>query len=165
VIGWSLSNPAIGPGGAIQIPKTITVTKVEGFCIGGASVGLNIEERTAVESAGTDVLTADLSVDLNGASTTSFANAGIAAGNWLYLDISGVTGATGPVTEVNVSLTYTQLGTAGPTGATGDTGAQGDSGDAASIGGYDVSIVNPTGGDILVFLAAPTGPGWFNRQP
>lgn len=78
-----------------RIPWNATVTRV-GSVTDTGTLTFNVEERSTIGSAGTDVLTSDQVADATGEeATSSFANASLAAGNWLFLSISGASGTPG----------------------------------------------------------------------
>jgi hypothetical protein len=88
--------------------------------------------------------------------------------------VTGPTGAaaTGPTGAGGAASVVT-----GPTGnpsvVTGPTGVGGEASlvtgptgpGTTTLGGLAVTIASPQAGDILVYVGAPTGPGWFNQQP
>jgi len=68
-------------------------------------VTFNIEERSTIGSPGTDILTTDQVAITTGASQTgSFNDDSLAAGNWLYIDISAISGTPA---QVVITLTTT----------------------------------------------------------
>lgn len=76
--------------------NAITITRVWCFTRGATSTAtIQIDEETeaGIESAGTDVMTAQLVCDTNGQATTTFTNAGIAANSMINLDIDAVANA------------------------------------------------------------------------
>ena len=86
-------------------PYAITVTKVSGAAFGGTSLTFNLEQRTNVNTAGgTDIMTADLAADADGASTTSFNDATVPADRHIVLVASAINGT---VTAVTVTISYT----------------------------------------------------------
>jgi hypothetical protein len=77
-----------------RIPFACTVTRV-GSVTDTGTVTFNVEERTVIGTTGTDILSADQVADATGEEvTSSFGNSALAAGNWLFLDITSV--ATSP---------------------------------------------------------------------
>jgi hypothetical protein len=95
---WILSNVAIGgkPGAFLSVDKTVIL--IIGGALGG-TVDFNVEMRSTWNAAGTDLMAADLTVDDVTEFQNVFAgpNPGAAGlGQWLWLDISNV---TGPVTD------------------------------------------------------------------
>lgn len=104
VLGMTISSPAVGGIGWIRLKEGLTATRVDAYVIGGTSCTFNIEERTAPNSAGTNILTSDLAADADGASSTTFSNSGLAADNWLYIDISA---ASGTVSQIAITLSCT----------------------------------------------------------
>ncbi len=89
---WAIPNPAVGGYPGLEVPVPWTVTRVHAYVVGGTSAAFNIEERPTIGSAGDNILTSDLTALPAGAYSTDFANAALAAGNTLWVDVSGVTG-------------------------------------------------------------------------
>jgi len=99
----TILSPEVGTYCQIRIPLACTVIGVYGNTVGGTSCTLNIEERSSLGDAGTNILSSDMVADANGESVTSgFNNSSLAAGNHLTFDVSAVSGA---VSEVNISVT------------------------------------------------------------
>lgn len=103
---WTIPTPAVQGYGGPKIPVNCTVTEIFGYTQGGTDCDYNIEERTACNSAGTDIMTTDQTADANGTSTTSFANAAQAKDNFWWLDVSQITDA-GDYLCVTLVYTYT----------------------------------------------------------
>ena len=72
-----------------KVGTAVTLTEVSGWCQGGTTT-IMVDERAATtpKTAGTDILSSGLAIG-DYAVTTSFANASIAAGAWINLDIDG----------------------------------------------------------------------------
>lgn len=90
------------------LDRDITITKVTAYTIGaGTTYTFNIEERTSTTpgTAGTDVMTADLTADADGASTQTLSNAGIAAENHLTMVGTSISGAP---TKLIIRIDYTE---------------------------------------------------------
>lgn len=87
-----------------KIPNNITITEVASFTNTG-TVTFNIEERgeTTPNTAGTDVMTSDLTGDTDQQETGTFSNAGIARDAWLALVVAS---KTGDPTLFGVSIRY-----------------------------------------------------------
>jgi len=93
-------------GKAQHIPNTaITITEVECSTDTG-TVTIQLDERTATtpNTGGTDVMTSALVCDDNQQTTSSFTNAGIAAGAVINLDIDAISAGT-PATRIHVHYT------------------------------------------------------------
>jgi len=102
---WSIPNPSVGTYGQVRIPWACTVRRVDGNIVGGTSCTVNVEERATPGGAGTDILSSDMVADANGESVTAgFNNSTLAAGAYLTVDVSAVSGA---VAEVNIAVTVT----------------------------------------------------------
>ena len=90
---WVITSPAVGGVPGPRIANACTVVRVDAHVTAETSVTFNIEERAVIGSSGSDIMTSDLVADTDGASDTgAFANSSLAAGNWLWLDISDVSG-------------------------------------------------------------------------
>jgi hypothetical protein len=99
---WVIDSPAVGGIYGARIDTTRVIDRIEVWTDTG-TIDINIEERTAPNTAGTNTMTADLQGTSTSANQTSFANDSIAAGNWLYLDISAV--ASSP-TVAGITVSY-----------------------------------------------------------
>ena len=85
----------------------MTATRVSAFIVDGTTLDFNIEERASATpgTAGTDLLGGELrAVPTTGVSTSGFSNPGLAADNWLWVDLSVISGS---VTQVQISLDTT----------------------------------------------------------
>lgn len=92
---WAHSAPTATTNiSSIRVPWACTVTRLGSIIGGGTSATFNVEIRTTIDSAGTNILSADQVSDQTGEETTSSFNAtAIAAGNWLYVDFSAISAA------------------------------------------------------------------------
>jgi hypothetical protein len=82
-----------------------TVTRIDAYVAAATSVTFNIEERSTIGSAGSDIMSSDLVADVDGASDLgAFNDSSLAAGNWLWVDISAVDGTPG---QIIITLTCT----------------------------------------------------------
>jgi hypothetical protein len=89
------------------MPYAATVTEVSSYVTAATNAVFNIEERSSIGSAGTDVLSADQTATTTGASvTSSFANSDLAANSYLWLDVASVSGTPGYL-QVTIAFTYT----------------------------------------------------------
>ena len=102
---WVIDSPAVGGVPGPRIPKNWTVTRIDAYVTAATSATFNIEERSTIGSAGTNIMTSDLAATTTGASDTgAFNDSALAAGNWLWVDISAVSGTPG---KLVLTLTYT----------------------------------------------------------
>lgn len=101
---WVISAPAVGGVLGPRLKSAKTCVRLDSHVAAATSVTFNIEERTAAGTAGTNVVTSDQVASTTGASTGSFSNADLAADNWLYVDISAVSGTPG---QLCIILTVT----------------------------------------------------------
>jgi hypothetical protein len=95
-----VTSPGISTIALGYIPVAWTATRIDAYVFGGTNVAFNVEERTSPGSAGTNMMTSDMTATTSLTSDTSLANGGLAAGNTLALDISGVSGAVAYVAIV-----------------------------------------------------------------
>ena len=87
-----------------KAPYALTITDIECIVVGGTSVVIDVEERTATGTIPASV-DAPITCDTDGASDDGvLTNGPIDAGDWVSLDIGIVTGT---VTQVTVTITYT----------------------------------------------------------
>ena len=92
--------------GAATIPLGVieeawTAAKIEAYIFGGTNVVFNIEERTTPGTAGTNMMTSDMTALTTLVTDAALANPGLAAGNTLALDIASVSGA---VTYIAITI-------------------------------------------------------------
>lgn len=94
-VWWRIDSPSVSGYAGPRIYQDCTVVKVSAFVVGGTSVDLNVEERASSTpgTAGTNLMSSELVADADGADTTSFSNADLAADNWLWVDVSAVDGS------------------------------------------------------------------------
>lgn len=105
VYTWVISNPAVGGILGPRLPEAHTVQRIDSYVKAATSVTFNIEERSTIGSAGSNILSEDQIADTDGASATgSFNDSSLAEGNWLYVDISAVSGTP---EQVVITLTCT----------------------------------------------------------
>lgn len=105
VMTWSVANPSVGQWlGQVRIPVACTATRVHSNTKAGTAT-FNLEERSTLLAAGTNILSSDQVADTNGEDvTSSFNNSSLAAGNWIYPDISAVSGCTGLTIQLEVEV-------------------------------------------------------------
>jgi len=105
---WVIPQSLLEVGGwpGPKMPYAATVTEVSGYVTAATDCDINVEERSSIGSAGTNVLSSDLVCDADGASvTSSFGNSSLASGCYLWLDISAVD-TTGDL-QVTIAFSYT----------------------------------------------------------
>lgn len=102
-----LTDPSVDDDAAVQIiwPTAVTVTRIACSTDTGTAT-IQFDERSAStpNSAGTDVMTAQLVCDNDEQATTSFTNAGIASRAPMSLDVDAVASAPG---TVRIHVEYT----------------------------------------------------------
>jgi hypothetical protein len=108
--GFAYKGAGLAVGGVLgpKIKNAQTVTLIDAVLYGGSSGAIfNIEERETGSAAGANLLAADLLVTGAGPgiNTTGFTNSSLAAGSYLYWDISDVTGT---ITGITVSVQTTE---------------------------------------------------------
>lgn len=102
---WVVSAPSVGGLPGPRIPAASTVIRIDAYVVAATSATFNIEERSTVGVAGADINGTDLEAVTAGVNSTSFTNSDLAAGNWLWLDISNANGNPGVLV---VTMTYTE---------------------------------------------------------
>lgn len=104
----ALFDPVTGDSGRVQFmfPYAVTITSISCSVKAATSATINLDERAFAtpDTIGTSVLTSDLACDIDGATSTTFTNAGIAANVPIALLITAVSGT--PDT-LRVFVTYT----------------------------------------------------------
>lgn len=89
---WIVDNPSVKGIPGVKLKHNHTVVSIDSYVTAATSATFNIEERSTIGSAGTDILSSDQVATVTGATDTSFANKALDDGNWLWLDISAVSG-------------------------------------------------------------------------
>lgn len=92
---WVISTPTVGGVLGPRLKAGKTCVRLDSHVLAATSATFNIEERSTVNSAGTNIVSSDQVASTTGASTTTFSNADLAANTWLYVDISAVSGTPG----------------------------------------------------------------------
>ena len=100
---WVIQYPEGGGIAGGRLSKNVTALRIDAYVVGATSATFNIEERTAIGIPGTNLVTDDLVATVTGVSTTTFTNADLATGNWLWVDVSAVSGTP---TQLIITLTY-----------------------------------------------------------
>lgn len=147
VYHWLVKDPAIGGIAGPLVPKRATIVELSSYVTAATSVAFNVEERTSPESSGTNIVTDDQVADEDGTTTGTFANDTIDLGNYLYLDISAVTGTPG-ILSVTVTYTY-NLSLGGAAGASAST---------TSVKGA-ASVLKPVKGSVAATSSVVSTPG------
>lgn len=101
VYTWVIDSPAVGGVPGPRLTEENAIVRLDSFVVGGTSIAFNIEERDTIGSAGTDILDTDQVTTTAGTTATTFGNTTLDVGNWLWVDISDVTGT---VTKLTVCL-------------------------------------------------------------
>lgn len=103
---WEIDNPAIGEHPGFRVFDSLTVRRIDAYVIGATNAEFNIEERSDPTSAGTNVMGSEFTATTTPAFVDSdLSNADIAAGNWIYLDISAISDTpTKLVVSINLSI-------------------------------------------------------------
>jgi hypothetical protein len=99
---WVIDSPAVGGIYGPRIDTARTIDRVQIWTDTG-TVDLNVEIRTAPNTSGTNSMTSDLQATSSSVAQTTFADDTIAAGEYLYIDISAV--ASSP-TVLGVTVSY-----------------------------------------------------------
>jgi hypothetical protein len=84
----------------------MTATRVDSFVTAATNVVFNLQERASATpgTSGSTLLSGNQTAITTGATSTSFADAALAADNWLWLEIVSVSGTPG---RVSVTLATT----------------------------------------------------------
>lgn len=91
------SLPEVGDNKMLEAPAAVlTLASVRAFTDTGTCT-IQLEERTSLHSAGTELLTAGLVADVTGETTSAFADVSVAVGNWLVYTVTAVSGNPGLV--------------------------------------------------------------------
>lgn len=96
--GWSynLSSPSVGDSGLYQakVSQAVTLTRVSCDTDSGTvTVNLDVRQEATPNIAGATVLTASLTCDNNGESSTAFMTSAVAANSPVSLLVTGVSGS------------------------------------------------------------------------
>lgn len=87
---FTISAPAVGGIPGPRVPWACTITRLGSYTTAG-TVTFNIEDRTTIGSAGTNILSSDQVADTTGEEvTSSFNKSSMAAGEYVFVDISAV---------------------------------------------------------------------------
>ena len=87
-----IANPVAGGIPGPRLKAAQTATRIDSYVTAATSATFNIEERSTIGSAGSNLLASDQVADVTGETTTSFADSALGADNWLWLDIASVSG-------------------------------------------------------------------------
>lgn len=99
---WVIENPTATGIPGPRMKWNGECVRLDSFVVGsGSTVDFNIEKRSSPNTAGTNILTSDLQSTTSGVSTTTFSSSSITADEWLWVDISSVSGT---VTSMSISL-------------------------------------------------------------
>lgn len=91
-ITWVIESPATGGIPGPKIMNASTIKSLNTFVKSATSATFNIKIRDTIGVAGTNILASDIVADVDGESTTTFAEEIIDANDYLWVDISAVDG-------------------------------------------------------------------------
>ena len=92
-ISFIVPSPLASRGAWITIAGQDLIIKRIDSCVRAAtSATFNIQIHATPAGAGTNVLSTDQTATTSGASTTTIASAAVSRGEWLFIDISAVSG-------------------------------------------------------------------------
>ena len=97
---WTLGSPIVAGIPGPRIPAVRNAVRMDAYVVGGTSATFNVELRNTIGTPGTDIMAEDLTATSSGATATI--SVMMLPGQWLWLDISAVSGA---VSEFVVTLT------------------------------------------------------------
>ena len=87
-----ISDPVTGGIPGPRLSEAHTAVRIDAYVTAATSATFNIEERSAIGTAGDNIVAADLAAGTGGVSSTSPTNSSLASGSWLWIDISAVAG-------------------------------------------------------------------------
>jgi hypothetical protein len=89
-------SPPRGYGALIvRLYQNLTVLRVDSHISNGTSVSFHLEIRSSVNSNGTNITSSPIVAVNNGTATTSFSNPNVPADNWLFLNVTDISGTIG----------------------------------------------------------------------
>lgn len=92
-ISFLVPSPVSGVGQWImKAQQNMTIIRIDSCVMAATSADFNIEIHSNPTTAGVDALSADQQAVTSGASTTSIANPTINTDDWLFVDISAISG-------------------------------------------------------------------------
>jgi hypothetical protein len=95
----NITSPVARTGSLIiRLYENLTVMRVDSHISSGFQLGFSIEHRSSVNLTGTMITAATIQAVYSGTETTVFSNPVLSANNWLYLNITDVSGTVGMLT-------------------------------------------------------------------
>lgn len=92
-INLVIRAPSVGGAWITKVQQDLTVLRISSCIKSGTSATFNIEMHETADVSGTNIMSSDQAADTDGSSTTSFANASIPEGYWLFIDVSAISGS------------------------------------------------------------------------
>lgn len=96
---FHIQGPIRGYGALmVRLYQNLTVLRVDSHISSGTSVNFHVEIRSSVNSTGTNITSSPMVAVNAGTATTSFSNSSLPADNWLFLNITDISGTIGLLT-------------------------------------------------------------------
>lgn len=93
------AGPVVRSGSLIlRLYQDLTVLRIDSHIDTGNHADFNVEHRSSVNTVGTMLTTTTIQALPGGTQTSSFGLSALTAGNWLYLDITNVSGTVNRLT-------------------------------------------------------------------
>jgi hypothetical protein len=93
-ISCGVPSPVAGRGNWIfRAKQPMKIIRISSCVKAATSVSFNIEVHATPTTSGTNALTADQVAITGGSNDTSIASPNVAEGDWLYIDLSAVSGS------------------------------------------------------------------------
>ena len=102
---WVINTPGVGGIAGPRIPSNGTVVRVDSYVTAATSATFNIQQRSTIGTTGTNVLSASMVATTTGVSSSSFSDSSLTAGNWLWIQISAISGTPG---QLCITVTFTE---------------------------------------------------------
>jgi len=94
---WVIDTPEIGGVPGLRLKKYAVCSRIDSYVTDPTSVTFNIQQRSIIGTSGSTILSSPLASVQSGITTNTFSSANLLEGNWLWLDIQGVSGTPGKI--------------------------------------------------------------------
>jgi hypothetical protein len=102
---WIINTPGIGGIAGPRIPVNGTVIQVDSFVTAATSASFNIQKRSTIGTTGTNILSSSMVSTTAGVTSSNFSSASLTVGDWLWVQISAVSGTPG---QLCITVTFTE---------------------------------------------------------
>jgi hypothetical protein len=103
---FHIQSPLRGYGALmVRLYQNLTVVRVDSHISSGTSLSFHVESRSSVNSNGVNITSSPMVAVNAGTAITSFSNANVPADNWLFLNITDLSGTIGLLTITITCLT------------------------------------------------------------